>query len=187
LAILAWVLTALALGITLPLEGRAQQPPLKPQVSPPATTPQTTGTSPQGRSSTPPAVAATSGRGDQRPGRRPDWLWWQDDSVQKELALSPQQVRSIDQLYQRRERDMKAIVAEWEKHQDELDRMSREAAVTYEEFRNQVIKVQAFQSELSVSRIVMVYRMNQQLTAEQRAKLPGIRDRHFNRGRGGGF
>ena len=79
---------------------------------------------------------------------------------------------------------MRAIVAEWEKQRDELDRMSREGTVAPEEFRNQVIKVQAFLSELSVSRAVMVYRMNLVLTAEQRAKLPGVRDRH-NRGRGG--
>src|SRR5262249_21737889 len=140
-----------------------------------------------GRSSTPPNGRGANAAGDQtRRVRPPDWLWWQDEAVKKELGLTDQQVRGIDRLYQQRERDMKPFVAEFDKQNEELDRITREAVVTPEDFRLQVVRVQSLLNELNISRTVMLYKMNLQLNADQRAKLPAIRERHRQQIRGGG-
>ena len=171
----------------MPLEGRGQQ-----GAKPPAqvTTPQTAGTGVQGRSSTPTPPNGT-GRGanannqpGQRPGPRPDWLWWQDDAVKKELSLTADQVRRIDFYYQQREKEMKSIVEDFYKQRDELDKMALASVASPEDFRLQVVRYQALASEISISRAVMSYRMNLALTAEQRAKLQDVKDRH-RPGRGG--
>jgi len=112
--------------------------------------------------------------------------WWQDEAVKKELMLSEQQVRKIDQLFQQRERDMKLIAADYEKQDAELDKMRREYAVTPEVLRLQVIRAQLLRNELDISRAVMLYRMSLAMSAGQRAKLQGISERQMGRGRGGG-
>jgi hypothetical protein len=130
---LLWLLPALALAATMPLVGRAQQGAAKPPAQ--VTTPPAAGTGVQGRSSTPPAGRGANAAADQsRRVRPPDWLWWQDEAVKKELGLSDRQISNIDRLYQQRDREMKPFVAELDKQNDELDKMTREAVVTPEDF-----------------------------------------------------
>ena len=168
LGYLIWILPAASLAATMPYEVRAQQ---------------TAGTPTQGRPSTPQAAPATAaGRGgDQRQGPRQDWLWWQEDAVKKELGLTDQQSRSIDRLYQQREREMRLVAEEYSTQNDELRKLRRELTAPIDVFRLQALRVQGLGNEVFVSGAVMRYRMDSVLTPEQRAKMPGIRDRHFGR------
>jgi hypothetical protein len=175
----------LALIGTLPLEGRGPQ--TQTSAKPPQTTAAGTGT--PGRSSTPqdpPRQDGQRGADPSRPGARPDWLWWQDEAVKKELALNEVQVRRIDNLYQQRQKDMKPIVDAFMKDTADLDKLTSEMLVSPEELRLQVVKVQALRGEINTSRTIMLYRTNLLLTADQRKKLPDIWGRHFGRGRGAG-
>jgi len=182
-SLLAFMLPGLALVAAMPLGGQAAPP------QTPARPPQgaVAGTAGAGQPSTSQAGRAGQRSGDPntRPGHRPDWLWWQDDAVRKEMALTDLQVRQIDRLYQQREKDMKPFIANLDTENDALDKMAQEMTASPEEFRLQVSKVQSLLGEVVTSRTVMLYRINLLLTPAQRTKLKDVSERHF-KGRGGG-
>jgi Spy/CpxP family protein refolding chaperone len=115
----------------------------------------------------------------------PEWEWWKDDAVKRELGLTDKVSADIDSFYQRRLREVTPFVDEWRKQSDQLNQMTQERKVDESTFAVQVARVEALSSRLRESRAVMLYHIYLKLTPEQFSKLPDIRMRHFQRGRGG--
>lgn len=101
------------------------------------------------------------------------WFWWK---MEPTLALSTEQSTQIDGIFQE-------SIAQLQKKKDELDRLESqlsrliEAMATEPEVTRQIDRVEAARSTLNKTRTLMLLRMRQVLTPEQRLKLNALRDR----------
>ena len=176
----AWVLAALGLALTVPLAagGQTRTPTQAPATS-------------QGRQSAapqPPAAVPSDpsrpGQGQRTPGSfRGDW--WNDELVRKEIGLSADKAKKIDGLFQDRSRRSAPIVAEFEKQEAELERLTLERVVDEATYSLQVGRVWDLRRRLGESRTIMLYRIYQELTPDQYKKMQALRERNRS-GRGGG-
>jgi len=126
------------------------------------------------------AQAPTQGRGAVPSSL--SWEWWNDADVQRELALSADKIKRINDLYARRNQDLRPIVHEYQKLGAELDKMTRERVVDEATYQLQVMRVESARSRLNETRLVMLYRFYRELTPDQHQKLQGIMAQRFNRG-----
>jgi Spy/CpxP family protein refolding chaperone len=140
---------------------------------------------------TSPAPSPAQGRGG--PGRGGpagadvfrEWEWWKDDVAKRELGLTDKVAMDIDSFYQRRQREVAPFVAEFQKQVEALNQMTSERKVDESTYAVQVSHVEALRSRLRESRTVMLYHIYMKLSPEQFKKLADVRDRHYQRGRGG--
>lgn len=137
----------------------------------------------QAANGAPAAQGAGPGRGgsSQGPGGG-YWEWWNDAEVQKELGLTADKVKSINDFYTRRNDDLRPIVHEFLKQREELEKMTRARVVDESTYLLQVMRVEHARARLNESRTVMLYRMFRSLTPEQHQKLQGLMDRGAGRG-----
>ncbi|MCC7044279.1 MAG: hypothetical protein IT183_10470 [Acidobacteria bacterium] len=130
-----------------------------------------------------PAQAAQAAAPNRGPGSSSlGWEWWNDADVQRELALSADKIKRINDLYARRNADLRPIVHEYQKQFSELDKMTRQRVVDESTYLLQVMRVESLRVRLNETRLVMLYRFFRELTPEQHTKLQDIMDRRFNRG-----
>jgi Spy/CpxP family protein refolding chaperone len=125
------------------------------------------------------------GRGTTPPGF-PQWEWWKDDSVKKELGLSEDKVKKLDSIYQDRVKLLTPFVEDYTKQKEVLDRMTADRSADEATYALQVSRVEQLRSRLFESRTTMLYRMYRTLQPDQYQKLRDIFDRRSaGRGRGG--
>ena len=127
-----------------------------------------------------PATPARSG-GDARPSGRggPGQLppWWNDPAVRKEIGLSAEKAKKIDDMYQSRWKELKPTSDEFDQERDKLATMTRAAVVDLPQYRLQVLKVEYLRSELNKSRSILIYQIYKTLQPEQNRKLQDYFDR----------
>ncbi len=96
--------------------------------------------------------------------------WWRDAQFQRDLSLTADQSGRIDAVFQKTIPTLREKRAELDAQEDELSRMiaanADEATVI-----KQVDKVEAIRSHMNKMRTLMLLRMRQILSPEQRAKL----------------
>jgi Spy/CpxP family protein refolding chaperone len=97
--------------------------------------------------------------------------WWQDEKFQRGLSLSPDQISRVDAVFQAAMPTLRAQKRAFDKLEDELSKMVREARVEERELEAFVVRVEASRADLSKTRTLMLYRMHRILSAEQNAKL----------------
>ena len=116
------------------------------------------------------------------------WIWWKDEAVQKELKLTSRQVSNINQIFERRVREVTPFHEDLKKQLVELDRMTNERTVDVATFSVQVSRAEALRSKLNETRTVMLYTISKQLLPEQVEKLKELREQRDRRrmGRGTG-
>jgi Spy/CpxP family protein refolding chaperone len=129
------------------------------------------------------------GSGPANPGARVGFEWWNDPGVRRDLKLSDEKAKKIDQIYQSRVRSAQPWADRWYAEREKLDRMTKERNATQEEYRLQVAQVEALRSRISETRLVMLYNMSLELSPDQFAKLQQIFDARMrgnmgNNGRG---
>jgi Spy/CpxP family protein refolding chaperone len=120
------------------------------------------------------------------PGSRPDYKFWNDSGVRKQIGLSDQQVSRIEKIYDQRVVETASFVADLEKQRTELDKMTQERTANASTYRLQVSRVDSIVSELHQSRTLMLYKILLVLTPEQHKKLQAIVERN-GRGRDGAW
>jgi len=138
----------------------------------------------QGKAPAQPAQGQQSPRPTPTAERFLGWNWWNDDEVKKECKLTDMQVRQIQQIFDRRVRDLTPTYDEYVKQRAELDRLTKERVVDEKTYEVQVGRTQYLLSKLNETRTVMLYTMYRRLDPKQYEALKAIRDRRF--GRGGG-
>ena len=112
-----------------------------------------------------------------RPGR-----WWKSDAIAKELGLTADQAARIDQIWE-------ATVPELRQDWEELDglesKLSRmiEANVDEATLARQIDRVETARANANKTRSLMLYRMRQVLTPDQRVLLKSIQKRWERGGR----
>jgi len=113
-----------------------------------------------------------SGAGDDKAGQghQPP-KWWVEPKLRAELGITDQQSAAIEAIwskdYKRRVETRKRL----EELEARLDKMVLDASVDEAAIVAQIDKVEAARTEVSKSRIVMLYRINKVLTPEQREKV----------------
>ena len=100
--------------------------------------------------------------------------WWKNERFLKELALSPDQGRRIESLYQSVQPMLRAQKRALDKLEDELSRMIHDDMVGEAELEQFVTRVEAAKAELSTSRTMLLVRIGRVLTAEQSTKLHAL-------------
>jgi Spy/CpxP family protein refolding chaperone len=126
-----------------------------------------------------------SGRSTTPPGF-PQWEWWNDESVKKELGLSEDKVKKLDSIYQDRVKLLTPFVEDYTKQKEALDKMTAERSADEATYALQVSRVEQLRSRLFESRTTMLYRMYRTLQPDQYQKLRDIFDRRSARGGRGG-
>jgi Spy/CpxP family protein refolding chaperone len=110
-------------------------------------------------------------------GRPPDLSrskWWNDAEVQKELGLTADKVKRIDDFFERRSKDMKPMADKFQHEREVLDAMTQAATVDEATYALQVQEVQGLAARLGESRTMMLYRIYRELQPEQYKKLQEI-------------
>lgn len=96
--------------------------------------------------------------------------WWRDAQFQRDLTLTPDQSAKIDKVFEATVPTLRQKRAELDALEEELSRMiaanADEAVVI-----KQVDKVEALRAHLNKTRTLMLLRMRQILSPEQRVKL----------------
>jgi Spy/CpxP family protein refolding chaperone len=116
------------------------------------------------------------------------FAWWKDAQFQKDLSLTAEQSTRIDTVFQATITQLRQKKAELDEQEAELSRLiaanADEAVVT-----KQVDKVEGIRGGLNKGRTLMLLRMRQVLTPEQRVILNKLHehwDKDHPRSRGEG-
>jgi Spy/CpxP family protein refolding chaperone len=101
--------------------------------------------------------------------------WWRDAQFQRDLTLTADQSAKIDKVFEATIPTLRQQKAELDAQEEELSRMiaanADEPSVT-----RQVDKVEAIRANLNKMRTLMLLRMRQVLSPEQRVKLNKLHD-----------
>ena len=124
---------------------------------------------------------SSQGRGTSERFRR--GAWWKNAEVMKEVGITAEQSKKIDDLFHNRLPDAMAREAELKKQDAILQRLLTERAVGTDVIGVQVDRVEASRTTLNKTRTIMIYEMHLVLSAEQYKKLVTYWERQ--RGRGG--
>ncbi len=137
--------------------------------------------------SAPPALAqnAHAGAAQRRPAvdrttqdRSPQdrHKWWVGPPAQ-ELGLTADQSKRIEDIYQSMFPRIQASMQDVDASQKELDKIIAGDKTTEVDVVRQLNLVQVARNEVNRQLVLMLYRMNRELTPEQRAKAKALRDR----------
>jgi Spy/CpxP family protein refolding chaperone len=137
-------------------------------------TPAQQGNRQQGRPGGPPP--ATQG---QPP---PSHKWWQNPKTITDLALTPDESKRIEEIFQGTLPKLQACNSQLEKQESRLNTMIATSDMSEAEIIKQIDLVEASRSEMGKARTLMLYRMHRILTPEQRVKLKAMFDQ-FDRER----
>ena len=119
-------------------------------------------------------------------GRKPDatqeegpprWKWWLHPETRKELRLSDQQSKKINEVWESTAPKLREKWQELEKLEDGLAATIKAYSADQSIVAQQVEKVEKLRAENNATRTVMIYRMHLLLNPEQRVKVDEMRAR----------
>jgi len=119
-------------------------------------------------------VAPAPGAAQRPPDRR---LWWIDEASKKELGLTAEQSKTLDQIFTSTKDELAGYSEALKREGDELDRLINESKVERWMVARQIDKVETQRANLNKLRYMTLYRMHQVLTPEQRVTLQKMKDR----------
>ena len=113
--------------------------------------------------------------------------WWQDEKIKSELRLAPEQSARIDEIFTAwfANARLKDQVDELNRREEQLSNLISGNDVTEAQLLREADQVEALRSALSKDRTLMLFRMRQVLSAEQRSKLFEIQKAQERERRGG--
>lgn len=120
----------------------------------------------------------------------PRWKWWLHPDTRKELRLTDQQSKKINEVWESTAPKLREKWHELEQLEDALAKMMKEYTVDVATVAQQVEKVEKLRADNNATRTTMIYRMHLLLNAEQRVKVDEMRARmeaerkRQNQGRG---
>jgi Spy/CpxP family protein refolding chaperone len=103
----------------------------------------------------------------------PSRKWWQNPRA-GELGLTSEQSRRIEEIFQATLPTLKTCNSELERRESRLNAMVSASGVTEVEVSRQIDQVEASRSEMSKERTLMLFRMYQVLTPEQRERVKAM-------------
>jgi Spy/CpxP family protein refolding chaperone len=116
------------------------------------------------------AAQATGGRPPSS-SDHPQPKFWVDPKLRAELGITDQQAAQIETIWQNGLPQRSETRTNLEKLEAQLDQMMHDASLDEAAFMAQFDKVEAARTEANKARMLMLYRINKVLNADQRAKL----------------
>jgi Spy/CpxP family protein refolding chaperone len=111
-------------------------------------------------------AAVEAGEQNRRPHR-----WWQSDEVKTLLELTDEQSATLDTLYRRSLPKRRESMHRLDAEEQTLSRLIGDMDVEEIDITRQIDRVEGARSELSKTRLLLVFRMHRVLTEPQRATL----------------
>jgi Spy/CpxP family protein refolding chaperone len=111
---------------------------------------------------------------DSRQDSPPRPKWWLDPNDRKELGLTDDQSAQIDKIFESTMPAQRIKWREFERLEDDLSKLFKEGTVDATTFTQKVTQVEKMRAELATTRSIMLYRMRQVLTPQQRPKLEAL-------------
>lgn len=105
------------------------------------------------------------------PAHAQSFKWWQNDRFQRELAMSPEQIARIEDIYQSAGPAMRTRKAALDRLQSDLSKLVADGRAEESTADDLIAKVEAARAELGHTRGVMLYRIRRILTSDQHVKL----------------
>ena len=102
------------------------------------------------------------------------WKWWLNADDRKELGITDEQSAQIDQIFESTMPPQRSKWREFERLEDDLSNMSKQGKADVATFTQKVTQVENLRAELSITRTVMLYRMRQVLTPQQRPQVEAL-------------
>ena len=103
--------------------------------------------------------------------------WWQSDRFKADLALAPDQISRLEDVYVGLRPKLTAGKAELDRLETGLSALIAEGVAPEGDVMKMVDQVERSRAELAKTRTLMIYRMHQILTVDQRAKMNALHDR----------
>lgn len=110
-------------------------------------------------------------------GAAQGFKWWQSDKFKAELALAPDQITRLEDVYQAMRPKLTAGKEDLDRLEERLSKVIAEGIAPEGDVMKMVDQVEHARAELSKSRMLMIYRMHQILTSDQRVKMNALHDR----------
>jgi len=117
------------------------------------------------------AVAAPAAAGAQ------GFKWWQSDKFKSDLALLPDQIARLEEVYQGLRPKLTAGKEELDRLESGLSKLIAAGEAPEGDVMKMVDQVEHSRAELAKSRTLMIYRMHRILTVDQRAKMNALHER----------
>lgn len=113
------------------------------------------------------AAPASAGQGGK-------FKWWQSERFIRELALTDEQSKRIEDVFQASWPALHAAKADLDRLEGELSRLIAEGTADEAAVLHKIDKVEASRSAMGRTRSLMLYRMHRILTVDQRVKLKAL-------------
>ena len=107
-------------------------------------------------------------------GQAGKFKWWQSERFVRELALTADQSARIEQVFQASWPALHAAKLDLDRLEGELSALIAEGTASESKVLQQIDRVEASRSAMGRTRSLMLYRMHQILSAEQRVKLKAL-------------
>jgi Spy/CpxP family protein refolding chaperone len=107
-------------------------------------------------------------------GQGGKFKWWQSERFIQELALTKDQSRQVEEVFQASWPALQAAKADLDRLETELSRLIAEGTTSEAMVLHQIDKVEASRSAMGRTRSLMLYRMHRLLSSEQRVKLKAL-------------
>ncbi len=104
-------------------------------------------------------------------GQGGKFKWWQSERFVRELALTSDQSARIEQVFQASWPALHAAKDDLDRLEGELSKLIAEGTASETRVLQQIDRVEASRSAMGRTRSLMLYRMHQILSADQRVKL----------------
>jgi Spy/CpxP family protein refolding chaperone len=114
--------------------------------------------------------------------RRAAQKWWQSAEGRAEFAITDQQSKDIEAVFQSLLPQLRVNKADLDKQEKVLSQLLSEANSNEALIVQAIDRVEAARSALSRTRTLMLYRMYRLLSAEQRAKVQAYHERKSQEG-----
>ncbi len=103
--------------------------------------------------------------------------WGKIQESRTELGITDQQSKSIDDIFQSTRPQLKSAKDELDQLDATVSRMMKDGSADVETVRRQVAQLEQARAKLNQARTMMLYRMHQVLTPQQRVKLNAMFER----------
>jgi Spy/CpxP family protein refolding chaperone len=111
----------------------------------------------------------------ERPQDPNRWKWWINPDDRRELGISDQQSEAIEQIWASVAPRQRETWHELQRLEADLEKTLKVATADPAQVSEQVEKVEKLRASMTTTRTVMLYRISQILTPEQRIKLEAHR------------
>lgn len=102
--------------------------------------------------------------------------WWESGEIRTKLEITDDQAAAIEDIYTEARPVLRSLMKALDAEEAELSQVISDMNVAEWRLTLQIDKTEAARSALSKKRLLMIYHMRQELTAEQRIGLKELHD-----------